>query len=72
MTMKKLLVLCLLVIGGMFMNGCTVSETVSERHRRIAQITNLQMKMAVEDWDYIWLYDHNIRMNTWHTYIGGF
>ena len=68
--MKRLLVV-LLVLGSMVMGGCaSVTQTPQERDRRILQLSNLQMKMLVEDWDYLWLVDHNTRTTPWHSRIG--
>jgi len=76
--MKRLLVLTVLlaIALGMFMTGCsskqplTVAETASEVKRRDARITNLQLRMLLEDWDYIWLYDRSAQTSRWHTWVG--
>jgi len=67
--MKKLILL-LVLLGVLTSTGCTLTETAAERRRRTYQITNLQMRMMVEDWDYIWLYDHNTQMTQWHPWVG--
>jgi len=76
--MKKLLVLIVLLwIGlGMTAGGCaskqpfTVAETADEVQRRDARITNLQLRMLLEDWDYFWLYDRSVQLSRWHTWVG--
>lgn len=67
--MKKLLIVAALMLAT-FLPGCTLVEDCSERNRRICGITELQMKMAVEDWDYFWLYDHSTGMTQWHPWVG--
>jgi len=67
--MKKLIIVLAFCMG-IFLAGCTPTEDIPERHRRIAQITDLQLKMAVEDWDWLWLYERNAGTTQWHPWIG--
>ncbi len=68
--MKKLLILLVLVLVGYVAAGCTMTETAAQRRRRISQITDLQLRMLVEDWDYLWLYERNSGATPWHTWVG--
>jgi hypothetical protein len=67
--MKKYLLL-LILLAGTFVVGCTPTESASERNRRIAGITNMNMRMAVEDWDHIWLYERSSQLTEWHPHVG--
>ena len=68
MMMKCLmtLVLCL----GSILAGCTLVESADERNRRIAQSIDLNMRMAVADFDAILLLDRNSRLSPWYTKVG--
>lgn len=67
--MKKLLLA--LIIAGSFFSGCaTLVETPKERDRRILTGWNLDLRMAVEDWDYFWLVDRNSYLTQWHPRTG--
>jgi hypothetical protein len=69
--MKKLFPMVLLLASMIWAGaGCTPTETSAQRERRISQITDLQMRMAVEDWDYIWLYEKNSGCTQWHPWVG--
>ena len=70
--MRNLLILLVLVMVGSFLlSGCaSLTESRAERSRRIDQITELQMKMLVDDWDYIWLYERSTSNTQWHTWVG--
>ncbi len=67
--MKKLLA-AILIVAGSFLIGCTVTETAQERNVRLKQVTDLNSRMLVEDWDTFWLYDNNSRLSQWHPYVG--
>ncbi len=69
--MKRLLVLIVLLAGCFLTSGCaTLVENPQARKRRLSQITELQMKMLVEDWDYFWLYERNAGTTQWHPWVG--
>ena len=71
--MKKLLSLSILCLAMFFtgaLAGCTVTETQAQRNTRLKSITDLQMRMLVEDWDYLWLYERSSGMTQWHTRVG--
>lgn len=68
--MKKLLIVLVLMLGTLGVTGCTLVETRAARSRRIEQITDLQMRMLVEDWDYLWLYDQNQSTTQWNPWVG--
>ena len=67
--MKKLLV-WMVLIAGSFLAGCTPVDTAQERNARVNQISDMQMKMLVDDWDAFWLYDQNVRLSRWSPRIG--
>ncbi len=68
--MKKLLLLAV-VLGSMLLGGCgTLVLTPEERARQHRLITDLQSRMVVDDWDYIWLYEKNSRLTRYHPRVG--
>jgi len=68
---RFILVTFLIAVAASFlMTGCTMTETPNARNRRIKQITDLQMRMLIEDWDYLWLYDRSTGMTQWHPWVG--
>jgi outer membrane lipoprotein-sorting protein len=67
--MKKLALL-LIVVVGLFVVGCTPTETAAQRNRRIAGITDINARMMVEDWDHIWLYERSSSLTEWHPHVG--
>ena len=69
--MRKLCILmALCVVFGLFLAGCGTVDSFSERNRRYAQITGVQMRQAVDDWDTFWLMDHSTRLSQWDTRVG--
>jgi len=69
--MKRLLVWLLLAVVFLSGLGCaTVTESTGDRTRRISQISDLQMRMLVEDWDYFWLFERNSTLTSWHPWVG--
>ncbi len=68
--MKRLVILVVLIVGSFVLSGCTMTETKAERHRRERLIANLQFRMLVEDWDYLWLMEHSTEMTQWHSWVG--
>ncbi len=68
--MKRLLIVFVVILGTFAMTGCTVTETRTERKRRISQINDLQLRMLVEDWDYLWLYERNAATTQWNPWVG--
>ena len=68
--MKRLIILLVLIAGSFVLSGCTMTETKADRHRRLRLITNLQARMLVEDWDYLWLMEHNTETTPWHSWVG--
>ena len=72
-TMRRVVVLTILLAltASVVLSGCsTLVETPQARNRRYKQVTDLQMKMAVEDWDYLWLYERNASTTQWHPWVG--
>lgn len=67
--MKNLVVVLLLSLTTLV--GCSgLVQNGAERGRRYVNITKLQTKMAVDDWDTIWLYDRSSRLTQWHPSVG--
>ena len=67
--MKKLCILTILSLASLFA-GCTLMDSAPQRARRQLLTTDLLMREAVDDWDYIWLYERNSYMNPWHARVG--
>lgn len=67
----SVLIILLALTASIFLSGCsTLVETPEARNRRYKQITNLQMKMLVEDWDYFWMYERSSSASQWHPWVG--
>ncbi len=62
--MKRLLVALLLLVG--VLSGCGLVSTYPERERRYGAITNLNLREAVDDWDYFWLADRPSYLTYWN------
>lgn len=67
--MKKAL-LALILLAGAVLTGCGMVDSYAEREQRYKNITRLQMRQAVDDWDYIWMYERNNHMTQWHPRVG--
>ncbi|HAU38490.1 MAG TPA: hypothetical protein DCX07_12345 [Phycisphaerales bacterium] len=67
--MKKLALL-LVLLAGSFLTGCGVVDSGGDRMRRVGQINDIQARMAVDDWDYFWLYERDSRLTEWHSRVG--
>jgi len=67
--MKKVLMI-LLVCLVTFVAGCTLTETPSQRNRRIQLIADLEWRMAVDDLDYLLLIERSTRMTYYNTRVG--
>ena len=69
--MKKLFMLLVIAIGMSSLTGCaTLVETPVERDRRICNITEINLKGMVSDWDTLWLADRNTLLTEWHPHVG--
>ena len=67
--MRTLLLLLIVSLTGL-LAGCTMVETPSEHARRWVNITDVNLRQASEDVDYILLLDRSSRLNQWHTRVG--
>jgi len=67
---RLLLAIVCVVLAVSVLTGCTVTEDVGARKRRISQVNDLQMRMLTEDWDYFWLYERNTSLTQWHPRVG--
>lgn len=68
--MKKLLASFLLLLVGVGLGGCTMTETRVERDRRIANNWRIQSRLMVEDWDYFWLLEKPSALSRHHIRTG--
>lgn len=68
--MKKVAMALVLLVGTLVTGCSTLVETAPERSGRIAMQNKFQMKMAVEDWDYLWLMERSSRLTQWHPTVG--
>jgi len=68
--MKKAAIALVLIVSSLFVGCNSLVETWPERKGRYNQQFDLQMKMVVEDWDYIWLTERSSRLTQWHPYQG--
>ncbi|MFP4105771.1 MAG: hypothetical protein ACLFVU_06720 [Phycisphaerae bacterium] len=68
--MKKLLMGFVLALVGLSAGCSGMVDTPAERERRFSQINELNQRMIVDDWDYLWLQDRNSRLNEWHVHVG--
>ena len=75
--MKKLLIFLTLVFAGLsvgceegqrnpFVIGNGMVDTRAERERCIYIIENPMQRQFVDDSDYFWLLDRNMRLTEWH------
>jgi PAS domain-containing protein len=47
--------------------GCpSLVDTPQERNRHLALITDVNLKEAVDDWDFLWLYDRESHITYWN------
>jgi hypothetical protein len=67
--MKKLLLTLVLVLAGL-VGGCGLVDDFGERNRRYATIIDLNMRMAVDDFDAIVLAERNSYLTRWHPRVG--
>ncbi|MFP4356144.1 MAG: hypothetical protein ACLFUJ_13565 [Phycisphaerae bacterium] len=71
--MKNLLLWTLLLtcLAGVCLTGCDgTAYTYEERMVRAKMINEYNFRQFVDDWDYFWLYDRNLRGSQWHPRIG--
>ena len=45
-------------------------DDTAERSRRLADITNLNTRMLVDDWDAVWMYERTSSLTIYKTHIG--
>jgi len=64
--MKKFLGL-LIVLAGLFLTGCGLTnKSYAQRERRYRNITDLQARMIVDDFDTFWLADRPTYLTYWY------
>ncbi len=66
MKLLMVLVVSLVLVTG----GCTMTQTTRENVNHLALITDLQTRMAVEDFETWWLSDRESRLTPWHARAG--
>ena len=65
------LLLVFVVCGAVLFAGCnTLVDTHQERNRRITHLSDLQMRMFVEDLDYLLLLERSSALTQWHPHVG--
>ena len=67
--MTRLLIVVLLA-ATVLMSGCTLTESTSQSNRRLAIITDLNVRMIGDDFQAIWLYDRVSRLTQFHPRVG--
>jgi len=68
--MRKFLIAAALFSIMLIGMACTSGETAQEHHRRLMLEGDLQLRTAVEDWDYFWLSERTCRAGRWNTRLG--
>ena len=68
--MKKLLILLFVCLANLLVGCEGMVDTYPERKLRYKQINDLQTRMLVDDWDYVWLYNRSSNMTFWHPRTG--
>ncbi|HDZ22703.1 hypothetical protein LCGC14_0644630 [marine sediment metagenome] len=41
-----------------------------ERSRRLSHISNLNTRMLVDDWDFVWMYERTSSLTLYKTHVG--
>jgi len=68
--MRKLLIV-FLVCSAVLFCGCNGTiQTADERHRRMAVLTNIQLRTMVDDADWLMLTDRNSQCSLYHVDFG--
>lgn len=68
--MRKLLSILLLLALAVSLSGCTMTQTPAERHRRIVNNWDIQLRQMGDDWDYMWLLDRPPHLSQYHVRTG--
>jgi len=68
--MKTLLMLLVLLGLGFASIGCSMTRSLGEGCRKDQAITEINMRGAVDDWEYLWLYDRSTMLTQWHPHVG--
>ncbi len=68
---KALLLLAVMICLTSLMGGCDgVVDSYNERMQRARHIDDIQTRMLVDDWDYLWLSERNSRLSEWNPRFG--
>jgi excinuclease UvrABC helicase subunit UvrB len=62
--------LVLVLLAVVCISGCSTPETYSERVFRISQSQQLDMRMIIDDFDYVFLLERNSSLSKWHQRLG--
>jgi hypothetical protein len=65
----KTCLLLLVLLAGSILAGCTPTETLAERNRRINRVTEMNWREFNEDSDRFWLLEKNVG-DSWGTHVG--
>ncbi|KPK84440.1 MAG: hypothetical protein AMJ81_05545 [Phycisphaerae bacterium SM23_33] len=56
----------LILLAAAFLAGCGMVDSYGEREQRYKNITDMQLRMAVDDWDYFWLAERPSYLSYWY------
>lgn len=62
--------LILALAASIFIAGCSLTEDMEVKHRRLAIITGLNIRMIVDDFEAIWLYGRVSHLTEFHPKVG--
>ena len=68
--MKKMCVVLILLLGSLLAGCHGMVDSYAERKIRLKQISELQMRMLVDDLDYLLLIDRSSTLTEYHPHIG--
>ncbi len=60
----------LLLAGAIFIAGCSLTESMEVKNRRLGILMGLDMRMVVDDFEAIWLLDRVGRLTEFHPRSG--
>lgn len=69
--MKNVAILVLIAVcASVLLAGCGTVDSQEDRALRDKMNRDIALRQFVDDWDYFWLADRNIRMTQWHPRTG--
>ncbi|MEW6250703.1 MAG: hypothetical protein AB1716_08635 [Planctomycetota bacterium] len=65
---KRMLIGLLASVGLLLASGCaTLTMTPEESANMTKSVVRTDMRALADDWNMIWLMDHQTRLTRWHT-----